>query len=89
MARVNEEDNIKEQTLERTLLKLNDIMGVTVRSLLKPGELPGASNLVLEVKESQYYYYGIDGDNFGSRFTGGNRLGVTAAVSVNIGKTDQ
>jgi len=80
MIRVNEENNIKEQTLERTLLELNDMMGVTVRSLLKPGELPGTSNLVLEVKESQNYSYGIDGDNFGSRFTGRNRLGVTAAV---------
>ncbi len=80
LARVNEKDNIREQTLERTLLELNDMMGVTVRSLLKPGELPGTSNLVLEVKESQNYSYGIDGDNFGSRFTGRNRLGATATV---------
>ncbi len=80
LIRVNDESNIKEQTLERTLLELNDMIGVTVRSLLKPGELPGTSNLVLEVKESQNYSYGIDGDNFGSRFTGRNRLGVTATV---------
>jgi len=80
LVRVNDEENIKEQTLERTLLELNDMMGVTVRSLLKPGELAGTSNLVLEVKESENYSYGIDGDNFGSRFTGRNRLGLTATV---------
>ena len=50
MVRVNEEKNIKEQTLERTLLELNDMIGLNVRSLLKPSELPGTSNLVLEVK---------------------------------------
>jgi hemolysin activation/secretion protein len=45
--RVKNEGILREQTLERTLLELNDLMGFTVRSLLKPGEIPGTSNLVL------------------------------------------
>jgi hemolysin activation/secretion protein len=45
--RVKNEGILREQTLERTLLELNDLLGVTVRSLLKPGEIPGTSNLVL------------------------------------------
>ncbi|MEK9628407.1 MAG: ShlB/FhaC/HecB family hemolysin secretion/activation protein [Nitrospinota bacterium] len=70
MTRVKEEGILREQTLERTLLELNDLMGVTVKSLLKPGELPGTSDLVLEVKESPAYSFAFDMDNFGSEFTG-------------------
>ena len=58
--RVKNEGILREQTLERTLLELNDLMGVTVRSLLKPGELPGTSDLVLEVKESPAYSFAFD-----------------------------
>ncbi len=80
MQRVREEDILREQTLERVLLELNDLLGVQVRSVLKPGELPGTSDLVLEVTETKPYQISFDGDNFGSRFTGENRFGVTAAA---------
>jgi hemolysin activation/secretion protein len=68
--RVKNEGVLREQTLERTLLELNDLLGVTVRSLLKPGELPGTSNLVLEIKEGPAYSFAFDMDNYGSEFTG-------------------
>ena len=68
--RVKNEGVLREQTLERTLLELNDMLGVKVRSLLKPGELPGTSDLVLEVKESPAYTFAFDMDNYGSEFTG-------------------
>ncbi len=77
---LREEEVLKEQTLERILLELNDLLGVQVRSVLKPGELPGTSDLVLEVTESRPYQISFDGDNFGSRFTGKNRFGLSATV---------
>lgn len=81
LERVKDDEILKEQTLERILLELNDIMGVQVRSVLKPGEFPGTSDLVLEVTESKPYRISFDADNFGSRFTGRNRFGVTATVA--------
>jgi len=80
LERIREDEVLKEQTLERILIGLNDIMGVQVRSILKPGELQGTSDLVLEVTESRPYQISFDADNFGSRFTGRNRFGFSASV---------
>ncbi len=77
MGRVKKEAILKEQTLERALLDINDIAGVKVRSLLRPGKLPGTSDLVLEVTESEPYTFSFDADNFGSQFTGAERGGIS------------
>jgi len=61
---------LQEQTLERVLLELNEMMGVSVTTVLKPGDLPGTSDLVLEVTESQPYTFSFDSNNYGSVYTG-------------------
>lgn len=78
--RVQRNQILQEADLERTLLELNDIMGLEVRSVLKPGERPGTSDVILDVKETRPYRIFFDADNFGSRFTGENRFGVTGAI---------
>ena len=70
MKMVQEEGVLQEQTLERVLLELNEMMGVSVTTVLKPGDLPGTSDLVLEVTESQPYTFSFDSNNFGSVYTG-------------------
>jgi len=86
---VQEESALKEQTLESTLLELNDMLGVQVRSVLKPGELPGTSDLVLEVTEGRPYNASFDYDNFGSRFTGQHRMGFTLTTGNLVRLGDQ
>ena len=78
--RIKKEKILKEQTLEQVLTELNELMGVKVRSILRPGELPGTSDLILEVTETPPYTFSFDGDNFGSRFTGKNRFGISASA---------
>ena len=80
MEPVQEETVLREQTLEGTLLELNSILGVQVLSILRPGELPGTSDLVLKVTESRAYRVSFDVDNFGSRFTGKTRFGESGTV---------
>jgi len=75
---VQEEGALQEQTLERVLLELNELMGVNVTTVLKPGALPGTSDLVLEVTESKPYAISFDSDNFGSQYTGEVRFGFSA-----------
>jgi len=75
MKMVQEELVLREQTLERLLLELNELMGVRVRAVLKPGDLPGTSDLVMDVTELRPYNVSFDSDNFGSRFTGAFRSG--------------
>jgi len=68
---------LKESTLEKYLLGLNAIRGLKVKAVLKPGELFGTSDLTLQVEESRTYHVAFDADNFGSRFTGEQRYGLT------------
>ena len=77
MKMVQEEPVLREQTLERVLLELNELMGVKVRAVLKPGDLPGTSDLVMDVTESRPYTFSFDSDNFGSRYTGPVRFGLS------------
>jgi len=80
MESLRDEEVLNESALERVLLELNSLMGVQVRSVLRAGELPGTTDLVLQVKEGRSYTASLDVDNFGSRFTGPVRTGVTATV---------
>ena len=69
---------LKESTLEKYLLGLNAIPGLNVKAVLKPGEVFGTSDLALQIEESRTYRIAFDADNFGSRFTGVQRYGLTA-----------
>ena len=81
MKMVQDEPALKEQTLERVLLELNELMGVEVTTVLKPGDLPGTSDLVMDVTESRPYTVSFDSDNFGSRYTGPVRFGLSMAYA--------
>jgi hemolysin activation/secretion protein len=78
-----------EKTLESVLLELNDITGVQAKSLVKPGALPGTSDLEIIITEPLPYTFAMDGDNFGSEFTGRNRFGVTATAGNVLRLADQ
>ena len=81
MVFLRDEEVLNESSLERVLLELNSLMGVQVKSVLRPGELPGTTDLVLQVNETRPYTVSLDGDNFGSKFTGKVRMGATATVA--------
>jgi hemolysin activation/secretion protein len=67
--------------LERSLLLLSDIPGVLASSVVRPGERPGTSDLVVDVGAASRYTGSVGLDNFGSRSTGRLRMG--ASVDVN------
>lgn len=71
---------LKESALEKYLLGLNAIQGLKVKAVLKPGEVSGTSDLTLQVEESRRYQVAFDADNFGSRFTGEQRYGLTGEM---------
>ncbi len=80
MVSLRDEEVLNESALERVLLELNSLMGVQVKSVLRPGELPGTTDLVLQVQETRPYTVSLDADNFGSRFTGAIRVGASASI---------
>ena len=80
MKPVQEEPIFQKDTLEKTLLQLNDIVGFNSKTTLKPGQEFGTSDVLLEVIESRPFRISFDGDNFGSRFTGEQRYGITGIL---------
>ena len=83
-------DLIKEKTLERSLLLLNDTPGATVKSTLQPGAKVGEADVVVDLGDDGRMVTGsVDADNWGSRFTGANRLGASMNLNNPTGFGDQ
>ena len=81
---------ISDAQLERALLLLTDTPGVSnVQSSLEPGNVAGTSDLNLSTTSGPRYFGSVDADNFGSRYAGSDRVGITAGVNSLTGYGDQ
>lgn len=70
-------DTVRADALERSLLLVSDLPGVSVDATLRPGASVGASDLLVNVKPGPLVSGSVDLDNYGSRYTGQWRLGGT------------
>lgn len=75
--------------IERALLMMNDLPGVTARSTLAPGSTPGSSQLVVNASEGPLVGASIWSDNQGSRYTGEWRGNAMLNVNDLSGYGDQ
>ena len=80
---------VRAGPLERSLLLLQEIPGVEVRSTLTPGTAVGASELVVDARSAPMVSGQVDLDNYGNRFTGEYRLGSTLNLASPSGMGDQ
>lgn len=71
---------ITRADLDRSLLLLGDLPGVSAHATLSPGALVGTSDLAVQVEPGQTVAGSVSLDNAGSRYTG--RLRGGAALSV-------
>ena len=67
----------EEGALSDTVMRINEIPGISSRILLEPGTLPGATKALLEVTEGKAYSISLDTDNHGNYSTGYYRIGST------------
>lgn len=72
---------IREADIERSLLLLTDLPGITVRSVLRAGAQPGTADLVVRVSESALAQARFGFDNQGNSYTGRNRLTVELSAN--------
>lgn len=70
--------------LERALLILSDLNGVSIKATLAPGEAAGTADLLLEVADAARVRGVAYADNWGNRFTSRNRFGIQA-IAGNLG----
>lgn len=75
------QNNLKQESLERGLLNINDNPGVASSANLEPGSTPGTTTLLIEVIEGPLVDGSVTVDNYGSRYTGDIR--ETLSVDIN------
>lgn len=80
---------VERDRLERTMLLISDLPSVAVKSTLRPGTVVGTTTLDVETKPEQSVTGYIDADNYGNKYTGTNRLGLTLNVNSPLGVGDQ
>ncbi len=85
---VNSGDAITNDTLESRLLLLSDIPGVNIKSTLVPGDIPGSSDLVVDITPGKRVSGSVDVDNAGNYYTGEYRLGGTVNINNLLGQAD-
>lgn len=81
-------DIVSNAPLERRLLLLSDVPGVTVKSTLSPGAAVGTSDLLIDVMPGKRVSGNIEADNAGNRYTGYYRLGGTINLNNPFGIGD-
>lgn len=85
---IKNNDVIKTEAIDRSLLILQDTPGVgAARAVLQPGASVGTSELIIELDEAEPYSANVNLDNYGNRYTGEYRLGGTFNLNspLNIG----
>jgi hemolysin activation/secretion protein len=80
LSTLKEGEAINGGTLERSLLLLDDLPGVDVKSTLKPGASVGTTDLDVRVAARSPYSAALSLDNYGNRSTGDLRLGANATA---------
>ncbi len=83
-------DIITESGLETPLLLLNDFPNAVVTSEIKPSQTIGAADLTVHVSSAPGWIGGsVDIDNYGNRFAGAIRTGVSLNVTNPLALGDQ
>ena len=67
---IPEEEAIKSKSLERALLLMSELPGISSKAYLDKGKSPGTTKVFIEAKEDNQLSGVVYGDNFGDNSTG-------------------
>lgn len=68
---------VYDADLERSLLLLSDLPGITVKGTLRPGAQRGSTDLVVDADPGPRATGTLEADNYGGQYTGEYRLGAS------------
>lgn len=81
---------LQSEVVDRAVLLLSDTPGVGgARASLRPGASVGTTDLIFELDPGQAYAANVELDNYGSHYTGENRLGGALALNSPFNLGDQ
>lgn len=72
-----DEGILRQDSVERALLILNEFPDLKVRSLFDIGKAPGTTDITLQVTDSSPLHFGIDYNNYGNTLVGRHRAGTS------------
>lgn len=88
-SRIQTSGPLNTKDLERSLLLINDLPGVSARSILNPSKTrPGAADLAIIV-ERKPYDAELGFDNFGTRFLGTTQASAAGSLNSPFGNNDR
>jgi len=70
---IPEDKAIRLKSVERAILLMNELPGISSRAYLDKGKSPGTTKLSIEAKEDKWFSGMVYGDNFGNDSTGAFR----------------
>ncbi len=82
-------DLVSVDALDRGLLLLNDLPGVTATARLAPGVNDAQTDLIVAANDGALVNGAVTADNAGSRFTGSQRVIASASLNDRIGFGDR
>ncbi|MEJ2199714.1 MAG: ShlB/FhaC/HecB family hemolysin secretion/activation protein [Desulfuromonadaceae bacterium] len=80
---------LRDDQLERSLLLMNDLPGISAQAILERGSAPGTTRVLIDITEGPLFSGGLSVDNFGNRYTGTVRGSAQAAINDPFGSGDQ
>ncbi|MDC6167117.1 ShlB/FhaC/HecB family hemolysin secretion/activation protein [Paucibacter sp. XJ19-41] len=72
---------VRGEDLERALLLINDLAGVSARSSLERGSEPGSSRLLIKAEPTAALRGNVSLDNFSNRYTGAARASALLSLA--------
>ncbi|MDO9365692.1 MAG: ShlB/FhaC/HecB family hemolysin secretion/activation protein [Methylotenera sp.] len=83
------DEPLRKENLERAVLLMNDLPGITAKASMQPGKTPGTTSIVIDAKEGAMLTGGAWLDNNGNRDTGAIQYNVAAQANAPLRMGDQ
>lgn len=80
---------IDYESLRSALVRINEYRDIEAKAVLKPGEEPKSTDIVLEIKDRFPVHAGLDVNNLGTKNTGSIRWGESLTFTNLSGRLDE
>jgi hemolysin activation/secretion protein len=86
---LNAGEGARDEDLQRAMLLMNDLPGVTARARLEPGSDPDTTRVVVDVEQAPLLTLTISLDNYGNRYNGDLRAVASVQADDPLGIGDR
>ena len=89
LAAIPRDAPLEQASVDRALLLLSDLPGANINATLEAGAQPGQTVLTVDNQPAPLVNGRLEADNYGSRYTGRERVGGTVNLNSPLGRGEQ